>query len=135
MSFGDEFVGQALANDIQLFRDDRLDRRVVGQRAAVDRDCFKRMIGEISDVCLESAGKLFCQRHLRIGIGAPRQPVTSSFEYRRVQAPFTGKVVIQQGSRHASSGGDVLDEDVFIRPFREHRGRCVKQLVTPLLGR
>jgi len=96
--FGHEFVDQAPADDVELPGDDREDRRVIGQGAAIDRYCFKRMIGEILDMRSESVGELLCQRQLWIGIGSRQQPTTCSFEYRHIKISLTRKIVIKQSS-------------------------------------
>lgn len=62
MPLREEFIDQAMAHDVQLFGDDRLDRRVIRQCAAVDRGCFKGMSDQRFDVGLKSNGELLCQR-------------------------------------------------------------------------
>ncbi|WP_247600162.1 hypothetical protein [Mycobacterium intracellulare] len=61
-SLRDELIDQALAHDVELFGDDRLDRWVIRQCPAAHRHCFKGMIAKILDVGLESAGQLFRER-------------------------------------------------------------------------
>ena len=76
MSLRNKLIGQQLAHNAELLSDDRLDFRVIRQCAAVDRDCFKRMIDQRLNVGMQSGGNLFCQRELPIRFGARKKPVT-----------------------------------------------------------
>jgi hypothetical protein len=77
------------------------------------------MIDNTLDVGLESGGKLFCERLLRITVDACQQAIISSLKHRYVEISLVREIVIHRRSRHACAGDDVLHRHIFIRFFRE----------------